>query len=338
MRRRCPAPSGPAAGAAVLAVLLAAALCRAVGHPAGGVPSTDDYVGALQAARAGIVDVASFDYVTLDDDIEQINVTTGDLQQESVDQLDQQRQQLTDAQAVVDTTVVGAAVGEADDDSATVFAVIQSTQKTKASRRRRCSATGSRSRSSAWTAGGCCPGSPDGEPTMSEQERARRRVPGPPRPVPGRAPTPGGRSPRRAPAPARCAAPAAAGQWRGTRRAAVETTAAALRRSPRPHPAAGRRAAAGRGDDARPAARRCRGPSRGRLGIAAVAVLAVLCVLGAAGGGCCCGSGCTRPTSTRRCSAPPGPRSRRSTRSTTPTPRAACSASSTSSPVTRDES
>jgi Mce-associated membrane protein len=95
---------------------------------------TDDYVGALQAARAGIVDVTSFDYVTLDDDLEQIrDVTTGDLQKESVDQLDQRRQQITDAQAVVNTTVVGAAVGAADDDAATVFAVLQSTQQTSAS-------------------------------------------------------------------------------------------------------------------------------------------------------------------------------------------------------------
>ena len=120
--------------AVLLVLLVTGCVALWVTRPAESAVRTDDYVGALQAARAGIVDVASFDYVTLDDDIEQIrDVTTGDLQQESVDQLDQQRQQLTDAQAVVDTTVVGAAVGEADDDSATVFAVIQSTQKTKAS-------------------------------------------------------------------------------------------------------------------------------------------------------------------------------------------------------------
>jgi Mce-associated membrane protein len=120
--------------AVLLVLLVGAGVALWVTRPEKSAVRTDDYVGALQAARAGIVDVASFDYVTIDDDIEQIrNVTTGDLKQESVDQLDQRRQQITDAQAVVNTTVVGAAVGEADDDSATVFAVIQSTQQTSAS-------------------------------------------------------------------------------------------------------------------------------------------------------------------------------------------------------------
>lgn len=92
---------------------------------------TDDYVDALQAARSGIVDVASFDYLTLDDDISQIEaVTTGDLATDSVDQLNSRRQDITDSQAVVNTEVVGAAVGAADDSSATVFMVIQSTQTT----------------------------------------------------------------------------------------------------------------------------------------------------------------------------------------------------------------
>jgi len=122
----------------VLAVLLVLLLAGCVflwsTRPAESAVRTGDYVGALQAARAGIVDVTSFDYVTLDDDIEQIrNVTTGDLQDESVEQLDASRQQITDAQAVVSTTVVGAAVGAADGDSATVFAVLQSTQQTSAS-------------------------------------------------------------------------------------------------------------------------------------------------------------------------------------------------------------
>jgi Mce-associated membrane protein len=122
----------------VLAVLLVLLLTGCLGlwltRPGRSAVRTGDYVGALQAARAGIVDVASFDYVTIDDDIQQIrNVTTGALEQESVDQLDQRRQQITSAQAVVNTTVVGAAVGTADNDAATVFAVIQSTQQTNAS-------------------------------------------------------------------------------------------------------------------------------------------------------------------------------------------------------------
>ena len=120
--------------AVLLVLLVAGCVALWVTRPGTSAVRTDDYVGALQAARAGIVDVASFDYVTLDDDIDQIrNVTTGALKDESVDQLDQRRQQITDAQAVVNTTVVGAAVGEADEDSATVFAVIQSTQQTNAS-------------------------------------------------------------------------------------------------------------------------------------------------------------------------------------------------------------
>lgn len=120
---------------AVLLVLIAAG-CVAlwVTRPDTSAVRTGDYVGALQAARSGIVDVTSFDYVTLDDDIQQIrDVTTGDLRDESVNQLDQSRQQITDAQAVVNTSVVGAAVGTADDDKATVFAVLQSTQQTSTS-------------------------------------------------------------------------------------------------------------------------------------------------------------------------------------------------------------
>jgi Mce-associated membrane protein len=122
----------------VLAVLLVL-LLGATGYlwftrPGTSAVRTADYVDVLQAARSGVVDLTSFDYLTLDDDIEQIRrVTTGDLQQESVDQLDQRRQQIADSEAVVNTEVVGAAVGAADDDSATVFAVIQSTQQSNAS-------------------------------------------------------------------------------------------------------------------------------------------------------------------------------------------------------------
>ena len=53
---------------------------------------TGDYAEALQAARSGVVDLTSFDHLTLDDDIEQVRrVTTGDLQEESVAQLEQRR-------------------------------------------------------------------------------------------------------------------------------------------------------------------------------------------------------------------------------------------------------
>ena len=104
----------------LLVLLLAGTGWLLATRPEGSSVRTEDYVDVLQAARAGIVDVASFDHVTLDDDIQQIrSVTTGDLQTESVDQLDSRRQEITAAQAVVNTEVVGAAVGAAGTDSAT---------------------------------------------------------------------------------------------------------------------------------------------------------------------------------------------------------------------------
>lgn len=122
----------------VLAVLLVL-LLAGVGflwftRPGRSPVRTDDYVQVLQAARSGVVDVTSFDYLTLDDDLEQIRrVTTGDLKKEAVDQLDSRRQQITDTQATVNTEVVGAGVTSATDTSGTVLLVIQSTQKSSAS-------------------------------------------------------------------------------------------------------------------------------------------------------------------------------------------------------------
>lgn len=95
---------------------------------------TGDYVAALQAARSGVVDVTSFDHLTLDDDIEQIRrVTTGDLREEAVAELDSRRQQITDAEAVINTEVVGGGVTRADSSAATVWLVIQSTQESNQS-------------------------------------------------------------------------------------------------------------------------------------------------------------------------------------------------------------
>jgi hypothetical protein len=122
----------------VLAVLLLL-LLGGVGflwftRPEGSSVRTDDYVDALQAARSGVVDMTSFDYLTLDDDIQQIQgVATGDLREEAVDQLDSRRQQITDTQATVNTEVVGAGATRVDADDATVVLVIQSTQKSTAS-------------------------------------------------------------------------------------------------------------------------------------------------------------------------------------------------------------
>jgi Mce-associated membrane protein len=126
----------------VLAVLLVL-LLAGVGflwltRPGASSVRTDTYVDVLQAARAGVVDMTSFDYLTLDDDIQQIRqVTTGDLQKEAVDQLDSRRQQITDSQATVNTEVVGGGAGSgvtrATSKDATVVLVIQSTQKSTAS-------------------------------------------------------------------------------------------------------------------------------------------------------------------------------------------------------------
>jgi len=122
----------------VLAVLLVL-LLAGVGflwftRPGTSSVTTGDYVEALQAARSGVVDMTSFDYLTLDDDIEQIKrVATGDLRTEAADQLDSRRQQISDSQATVNTEVVGAGVTRANSTDATVVLVIQSTQKSTAS-------------------------------------------------------------------------------------------------------------------------------------------------------------------------------------------------------------
>jgi hypothetical protein len=95
---------------------------------------TGTYVPVLQAARSGVVDLTSFDHLTLDEDIEQVRrVATGDLEEESLAQLEDRRQELVDVQAVVSTEVVGAGVTRAEEDEATVVLVIQSTQQSTAS-------------------------------------------------------------------------------------------------------------------------------------------------------------------------------------------------------------
>ncbi|MCW2580537.1 MAG: hypothetical protein JWR82_2138, partial [Blastococcus sp.] len=120
--------------AALLVLLLAAVAFLWLTRPDESAVATGDYAEALQAARSGVVDLTSFDYLTLDDDIEQVRrVATGDLREESVAQLDERRQEIADAQAVVNTEVVGAGVTRADPSSATVLLVIQSTQASLAS-------------------------------------------------------------------------------------------------------------------------------------------------------------------------------------------------------------
>ena len=88
----------------------------------------------LQEARADIVDFTSFDHLTLDDDIQQIRrVAMGTSRDEAVDQLDSRRQEITDAEAVVNTEIVEAGVTRADADDATVLMVIQTTRRTNES-------------------------------------------------------------------------------------------------------------------------------------------------------------------------------------------------------------
>jgi Mce-associated membrane protein len=117
--------------AVLLVLLLAAGGWLWFTRPDGSPVRTGDYTEVLQAARSEVVDLTSFDYLTLDDDIAQVKrITTGDLQTESVAQLNDNRQQLTDTQAVVNTQIVGAGVTAAHDTTGTVLLVIEATQQT----------------------------------------------------------------------------------------------------------------------------------------------------------------------------------------------------------------
>ena len=119
---------------ALLVLLLAAAAFLWFTRPEPSAIRTADYVEALQAARSGIVDLTSFDHLTLDDDIEQIRrVTTGDLREEAVAELEGNRDQLIESEAIVNTEVVGAGVTRADGEAATVVMVVQATQESAAS-------------------------------------------------------------------------------------------------------------------------------------------------------------------------------------------------------------
>ena len=122
---------------AVLLVLLLAGLAFLwFTRPGESSVRTGDYGAALQAARSGVVDLTSFDYLTLDDDIEQIRrVATGDLRDASVSELEDRRQEITELEAVVNTEIIGAGVTRADSEDATVLLVIQATQESAPSER-----------------------------------------------------------------------------------------------------------------------------------------------------------------------------------------------------------
>jgi Mce-associated membrane protein len=130
-RRRISVPLVPALGVLLLLLLgLNAYLLAPRLFADESSVRTGTYVAVLQAARSNVVDLTSFDYLTIDDDIEQARrVTTGDLTEESVTGLENVRQQLVDGQAVTSTEVVGAGVTRATEDEGTVVMVIATTRQ-----------------------------------------------------------------------------------------------------------------------------------------------------------------------------------------------------------------
>jgi len=118
----------------LLVLLLAAVGYLWFTRPGESAVRTDDYAAALQQARSEIVDYTSFDYLTLDDDIEQIRrVSVGDLRDSGVEKLDSGRAQITQAEFVVSTEVVGAGLTRVDGDEATVLMVLEATERSAAS-------------------------------------------------------------------------------------------------------------------------------------------------------------------------------------------------------------
>jgi len=84
----------------------------------------------LSAARSGVVDVTSFDYLTLDQDLAEIDaVTTGDLRDEVRETLESRREQLITDQQVSSTEVIAASLTEASPGQATALIVLRARQK-----------------------------------------------------------------------------------------------------------------------------------------------------------------------------------------------------------------
>ena len=122
-----------AALSTLLVILLAAGAFLWFTRPESSAIATADYSSALVAARSGIKDLTSFDHLTLDDDIRQIErVTTGDLRDESLAELEDNRQQIAESEAIVNTEVVSAGVIRADSEAATVVMVIKAIQESAA--------------------------------------------------------------------------------------------------------------------------------------------------------------------------------------------------------------
>jgi hypothetical protein len=135
-RRRGGRPSIPLVPTLVvlLVLLLGAVAFLWSTRPEASSISSEHYPEALQAARSNIVDLTSYDYLTLDDDIEQARrVTTGELRDESVAKLDDQRKAIADSRTVVNTEVIDAGVTRVTDDAATALMMLQATQSAEGS-------------------------------------------------------------------------------------------------------------------------------------------------------------------------------------------------------------
>ena len=118
--------------AALLVLLLAAAAVLWFTRPEASSIRTGPYQEALQAARSHVVDMTSYDHLTFDDDLEQIRrVTTGDMRDESLAELEEQRDAIVDNQVVVNTEIIDAGVTRATEDEATVLLLIEAVQGTE---------------------------------------------------------------------------------------------------------------------------------------------------------------------------------------------------------------
>ncbi|WP_040338564.1 hypothetical protein [Candidatus Blastococcus massiliensis] len=128
-RGRLTLPLVPVLGV-LLVLLLAATAYLWFTRPDDSPVSTADYASALQAARSAVVDIASFDHLTLDDDLEQIRrVTTGDFTEQAVEEFEGQRENITQFELVANTEVIGAGITRADEKEATVMLLVAATSE-----------------------------------------------------------------------------------------------------------------------------------------------------------------------------------------------------------------
>lgn len=114
------------AALAVLAIGLgAAALYAAVAFPSAQARA-DFRDEVLVSARTSLVDLTSFSYRTLDEDIARIRaVTTEEFQQEAVDRIEDQRAEVTQAEVSAASEVAAAGITVMNADEATVIALLR---------------------------------------------------------------------------------------------------------------------------------------------------------------------------------------------------------------------